>query len=233
MEFAFLQAAADTANATIYTFSSQNLGTADAARYIIIAIQARGTTAGLTVSSVTIGGVAATISVQRTNSTSNYNVAALVIAAVPTGTTGDVVVTLSVEALRSAIKMYRAVGINSATASDTDSSVATHPTCALDVPAGGFAIGCACVAQGGGAAATTTWTGIAEDSDVVVETNFTTTSASQTFVAAQTGLTLTSTFSAVDGPSPVGVFASWAPSGGANPKGPLGNPFMGPFGGAV
>lgn len=200
----FLQAATSASDLTTYTFSGQNLGAADAGRYIVVGVQARGTATPLALSSVTVGGVSATIVAQQANSA---NIAALVIAAVPTGTTGDIVVTFSVVVLRCAIQAYRVLGIDSATASDTGASTAADPTTSLDIPAEGVAIG-ACMS--GGVDMRVTWTGLTEDYDATTESFLSATSAHDEFVTAQTGLTITADF-ATSGQS-CGVFASWAPA---------------------
>jgi len=97
----FLQTASDATNLQTYTFSSQNLGAANSKRYIIVAIASRNTRLGTTINSVRIGGVTATISVQSNHDDSpNSSVAGLAVANVPTGTTGDIVVTFSTTMLR-------------------------------------------------------------------------------------------------------------------------------------
>lgn len=207
MEFGFLQQATDTANRTIYTFASQNLGTADADRYIIVGIQSRLSAGPHTVSSVTVGGVSATPVVTADRGTNSRG--SIYIAAVPTGTTGDVVVTLSTGILRCGIALWRAVGIDSATPTDTETSVAetNDPAGSIDVPAGGFAVGVGLT----NALTTATWTGLNEDSDTQAE--ITMTAGSQEFVSAQTGLTLLIDFAAATTDS-IGVWAAWAPAAG-------------------
>ena len=108
---AFLQTAILGTDTTTYTFTAQNLGTAAADRTIIVVGHARvGSVPGVTVSSVTVGGVSATIDVSKVQATANSTVAFIARAAVPSGTTGDVVVTLSSGALRAAIALYRVTG---------------------------------------------------------------------------------------------------------------------------
>jgi hypothetical protein len=205
----FLQAATpNTTTQTTYTFASQNLGTADADRYIVVGIEARGTNSGLVVSSATIGGQSATITRQVTNATSNFNIAALIIAAVPSGTTGDIVINFNVAALRCNVKAWRLTGISGVTAADSDSSTASPPSVALDVPAGGWAVGSAVSAI----ATSTTWTGLTENHDTQIAGSITGTAASDDFASAQTGLTITATFNT--NTNPAGVFASWAEDSG-------------------
>lgn len=212
----YLQQSTSTTDAASYNFASVNLGTAASDRYIIACVASRVGSGTPTIDAVSIGGVAATPVVTQVNTSSGSNRIGIYIAAVPTGTTGDVDVTFSTTMLRCVVTLYRATAINSATASDTDSSTSSDPTCSLNVPAGGFAIGTACV---GSTTGTYTWTGITEDYDAATEA-FTMTSASDEFVSEQTGLTLTATYSGLE-TAPVGVFASWAPSGGGGGGNPL------------
>lgn len=217
MEFGFLQGTPDTANATTYTFSAQNLGTADADRYIIVCASGRSNATGRTISTITIGGVSATIVCSATRDDGGINsiAIAIAIAAVPTGTTGDIVVTYSGSMLRSAIQAYRAVDINSATPTDTvTSNTGTTATSAgaLDVAAGGFAIGC-CTFAYATSATSSSWSELTEDHDVVVETFFGAGSSSKTYVGAQTGLTVVGTPSGSGAlQTIVGAFAAWEPA---------------------
>lgn len=220
VDFSFLTAASDVSNLTTYTFAAQNIGTADSGRHVIVAIQSRGGSGSSAISTVTVGGVSATIVQQQFNNAGGANVAGIAIAAVPTGTTGDIVVTFSTGQSRAAIQAYRAVGLDSATPNDGSTSTAAAPTYAIHVPAGGIAVGCGCSNAGG----TATWTGITEDSDAVVESLICATSASSLFASEQTGLSLTCTFSSSSGP--VGAFASWGAAAGT-----AGQPAMRRFGG--
>jgi len=209
MTFSFLQAASDSADLDTYTFASQNLGTADSNRYIIVSLSARATTTtAFTVSSVSVGGVTGTIVQQYSNVITNVCLSAIAIVAVPSGTTGDVVVTLSRTALRCCIALYGAVGINP-TATDSGTSGDANPTYAIDIAADGVAIGV--VGRASGAADTATWTNITEDYDSVIDTTFNFTGASAAFVEQQTNLDLTATLAGI-ATEPAGVFASFAPA---------------------
>lgn len=141
MALSFLQAAVDaTLFQTSYTFSSQNLGTAAADRVIVVLIKVSGN-AGMTISSVTVQGITATISVQAGSGGAGANRTGIAIVEVPTGTTGDVVVNLGVATgFECGIGLFRATGIDT-TAYDTDShdgGTATNPNLdvVLDVPSG-------------------------------------------------------------------------------------------------
>lgn len=187
MALTFLQTATDDTNASSYTFSAQSLGTAASDRYIVVTVGARaGTTE--TISSVTIGGVTATINVQ---STSNNNIASVCIANVPTGATGDIVVTFSGTMDRCGIGAWRATGVTSTTATDTGTSIANPLTTNLDINAGGFAVAIGRTDD----IATATWTNLTEkfDEEIGAEGNFFS-GASDEFVSAQTNLAVTCTW---------------------------------------
>ncbi len=206
VDLSFLQTNSVGTNFTTYTFVGENLGTAASDRQIIVAISSRDSgESAQALASVTIGGVSATISVQRSNISTDTNVLALVIANVPTGTTGDIVVTFTEGMLRCGIAVYRATGI-SATPTDTGSSIVADPTFDIDVTAGGFAIGTSVTGDSG---ATATWTGITEDYEIQIGgESLLQGGASDTFGTTQTDLTLLCNWTGSE-INPVGVFASW------------------------
>lgn len=176
----FLQTNVDTVDRTTYTFTAENFGVAHAARKIAVGIATRRTTAvACDIVSVTIGGVAATISKKTTDGTRNMTVIA--IAAVPTGTTGDVVIVWNGACIYTGISVYRLLDVNPA-AEDTDESVANPLTSTLTVSAGSVQIAMAQTI----AVTTATWSGtngLTEDADVTGDgTRFS--SASRTSPAA-------------------------------------------------
>jgi hypothetical protein len=179
--------ASSSTDASSYTFSAESLGTADSDRYILVGIAARAASAR-TISSVTIGGVSATILIDHSSSLS---LAGFAIAAVPSGTTGDVVVTFSGTMVRCAIAVYRLLGLGSTTPTDTgtDGGVASLTT-NLDINAGGaaFAVGHRA------ATGTPTWTNLTLDANIAVESN-NSSFASDEFASAQTALAVTCAYS--------------------------------------
>lgn len=198
----FLQSAVSTSDLTTYTFSSQNFGDAASDRYIVVAITSRSVSGG-TISSVTIGGVSASIDVQVTNSSSNYTVSGIAKALVPTGTSGDIVITFGAEQLRAGIGVYRLLGISS-TPTDTGTSTADDPTTNLDIAAGGYAIGVAYTVE----AATASWTNLTERYDEALEGAVSRQSgASASFESEQTSLAITCNFTA--SLNSAGVFVSY------------------------
>lgn len=197
--------AADTTNASSYTFSSQSFGGEDARRFVLVGLNARAAGA-VTISSVTIGGVTATPLVTVTNSGGgDSSITAIYGSLVPTGTTGSVVVVASASLNRCNIGIWRLIA-NSMTPHATYSSTANNPSVSMNVPANGFAIG---RAQSIGSSPTATWAGLTESFDTVTEATGNT-GATGSFGAAQTGLTVSCTWTATSGLDAF-VAASWGP----------------------
>ncbi len=166
--FSFLQATADTTDTTTYTFASQNLGAAASDRRIIVCVHTRWGAGTPTLTSVTVGGVTATISVNNSILTGGTqgNRAAIAIAEVPTGTAGNIVVTFSSTMVRCQIGVYRATGIATA-ASSTGSDVTATLSVTLTAPTDGFVI----AAYSDSPPATATWSGgVSGDYSALVET---------------------------------------------------------------
>ena len=179
----FLQRTVDTSNATVYTFSGQNLGAAATDR-VIVCFALDGTGTG-TPSSVTIGGVAASLVLTPTTVRKNT----LWYATVPTGTSGDVVVTSGSAQTEMGIALWRLTGTGGPY--DFGQSDANPGTTDISVPAGGVAL--AGMGDGGYSHTGYTWTGLTEDFDEnigVTNTNWS--GASATNATAQ-DLTITAT----------------------------------------
>lgn len=200
----FLQTNGSETGLTVYTFSGENLGDAAADRHIIVGISARGLNTR-SLSSVSIGGESATLAKVIVNSVSHSSLAALYIAAVPNGTTGDVVITFNDTMLRCGIGLWRATELASITPTNTASSVANDPTGSLNIVAGGFAI--ATIYSSSGSSPAAVWTGLTEDYDRFFATANLMSGASDTFESEQTNLTITVETS--EKLASAGVFASW------------------------
>ena len=128
----FLASYVDPGSMNTYTFPAADLGPAAADRSIVVAIHTRN--ASLMVTSVGIGGVAATIDAQTTNA--QGQLVALAHAKVPTGTSGNIIFTVGSGSVpqRGAIGVWRVTGAPSLTAADT-ATAATNGA-ALTVTAG-------------------------------------------------------------------------------------------------
>jgi hypothetical protein len=205
----YLQSATDTADLSTYTFASQNLGSASSDRYIIVSFTTRllGTST-VTINSVTVAGVSATIIAQLRTSSSNTNAVCLAIAAVPTGTSGDVVVVISRTALRANIQLYSATGIDPTVVDSATSGVAS-PTYAIDVPADGIAVAALMAANVSSCA----WSGLTERYDFIFDGSGFASGAADAFASTQTNLSVTATPSPA-GDEKAGAFASFGPATG-------------------
>lgn len=113
MPFAFLAARSDLAiqnlanpyslnNQTTYTYSSANLGAASARRFILVGYMARSAST-FVASSISVGGISATILGQNQI---GGTVTGFAIALVPTGASGDVVVTYGGTMVASGISVW-------------------------------------------------------------------------------------------------------------------------------
>lgn len=190
---AFITSAISASDLTTYTFSSVSLGTADANRIIIVNIAACAASSGRTISSVTVAGITATQQVFQSAFSTASAESAIYTAAVPTGTTGNIVVTWSAGMLRCGIGVYGSNTMMSATATATGSSTANPANASINVSAGGFVVGCDTTYRTSGAP-TFTWTNLTENYDQNIEAGGTSqTGASSNFSTAQTGLSITCT----------------------------------------
>lgn len=202
---AFLQSNTSTTDTTTYTFLSENLGTADSARYIIVAFAGRRTMAvSCVINSVTIGGVSATIVATQQSADTSF-LTGIAIASVPTGTSGDVVFTWNGTMARMAFSTYRALNVNP-TYEDRGFSTANPLTSTLTVSAGSVQVAVGATTD----TATATWTGtngLTEDADAVISDagRFSTASRASSSAVSATG---TCTFTSSN--QPTYVSASFA-----------------------
>lgn len=153
----------DTDNLTTYTFSSQSFGAADSDREIFILVSAIASSPA-EIDSVSVAGNAASGVVEAENWGGGRGLAAIYRVALPTGTTGDVVVTFG-EAMNEC-------GIGVVAANGWTGSTTPHDTAedgdgalSLNIPSNGFALA---VAYGVGSG---TWTGLTERYDEAMGTH--------------------------------------------------------------
>jgi hypothetical protein len=183
---------ASTADATTYTFSACDLGAAASDRHIVVTITARAATTGV-VSGVTIGGVTATIDhmvgAHGSAVGTGSSVVAIARAAVPTGTTGDVVVTFDATRLRCTLGVFRLTGGTPSVADTGGAANTTTPTVttlsagAMTTSAGGVVVAAAANAT----PALHEWSGVTERYDIALEGFFQSSAAD----AATTGADVT------------------------------------------
>lgn len=165
--YSYNASSADATTLTVYTFSSQDLGLSGQDRIVSVLItaeRASGTPSSIT--TVTIGGVSAT---SRISQTSDSGIAAIYTAAVPNGSTGDIVVTFGQDQGNCAISIISMYGLSdagAAIAGGTGSSTTDNGTIALTTVSGAIVLGCAIVL---GSIAFYTWTGLVELYDATTD----------------------------------------------------------------
>lgn len=129
---------------TSYTFSSMPIGDAASDRLVVVGVQARVSSGQSNVTSVTIGGVAAT-EIATIDPDPGTTTIGLWQAAVPTGTTASVVVSFGGQTqTECGLAVFSIRNMGSTTPSDTvatsGSTRNTHSTTGLTVPDGGGAV---------------------------------------------------------------------------------------------
>ena len=146
-----------TGTTTPHTFSGVSLGAESGTRRVIVGIAAGepGGTVGA-ITGVTIGGVSAT---QITTSAQTEVSIDLWIALVPSGTTGDVVVSFSGSINQLGLSVWNSRGLLSNTPIDTGTSLADPSTDTLSTVNGGF---CVAVMVTDSAAGNISWTNVTE-----------------------------------------------------------------------
>lgn len=177
--------------------TSFSIGTADSTRVVIIALGAGKDSGGFAsnpYSSVTIGGVSATLAVY-----SNVNTAcgpAIYYASVPTGTSATVSFSIAAACHPILVDCWSVTNLSSSTPSATNSAggTATSQSASLTIPTYGFAIGCA----GTGAASPTlsSWTNLTAQTSYSQSNGAIWTSSYNTSGAATRTVTFTSSITA-------------------------------------
>ena len=196
--------ASSNSDASSYTFSAQAIGAAASDRYVLVGIAARNSS-DVALNSVSIGGVSATSVVSATASGSR---AAFYIANVPTGTTGDVVVTFASTMLRCAIGVWRVDGLTSTTPTDSTTNTTDPFAANINISAGGAAFG---LAYTNGAQTSISWTNLTSDASIFNATwEANACFASAEFATQQTALTLTGDYGAATS-FPNGAYVSLEP----------------------
>jgi len=161
------------ANASSYTFTGASLGSTGGDRHIILAIGSSVGNSGRNLSSVTIAGVSASAAtIVRTGTISGATrLAAIVIASVPTGTTGDIVINFNAGVNRVQLGVYAARNLISATRQAVAgvSSNLSNSTGPFDVSVTGTTAGFVVAVAETPEPNTWTWTGVTEDFDETIE----------------------------------------------------------------
>jgi hypothetical protein len=205
---AFTDQTSSTTDLTTYTFSSRAIGDAAGDRKVVVA--AVGQRVSASIASVTVGGISASLVIAQPVNDGSRTVE-LWQAAVPTGTTADIVVTFNTGAsAHCGIGVWAVYGAGSA-AHDTLGSIASPGTGTIDVPGGGVLIG---ATMDNSVDGSVVWSaGPTEDFDANIndgggESN--TSGASASYPSAQTGLTVTVAYSGTSPPTRQAMAAaSW------------------------
>lgn len=150
-----------------HTQAAVSFGAADPQRWIILAL---GQVDTGTISAVSIGGVSATLTTARVSGQVKSRFA---YANVPTGTTGDILITNSTTvAKRIVVGVYRVIDLKSV----SETGGASNSAGSLAMPSGGGMIGQGCTAGN----SAFTWSGLTIDQQTVVQTSRSTSAMSTT-----------------------------------------------------
>ena len=192
------------ANASSYTFAGLAIGTASATRGVIVCVYQVGGSGGVT-DTVSVGGTSLSLVVLRRNGANSAGEASIWVGTVTTGSTADVVVTLTAKASRCGVAVYSVDDITAVELLDTGDGIGDPTDMSLNVQAGGFAVAIAGCNSGG---AYGTWAGLTEDVDSDLE------GSNAQFSAAHLNITSTSTPLTVtadpaSSSRSAGVSASW------------------------
>jgi len=207
-----------TGSDTIFTFSDQALGDADSTRVIAVAVgMGTGDANPRTIDSVTVGGADLTKRVGAVASNAgveNFR-SEIWSAAIPTGATADIVVTMSgtIGSNRGvAISVHRLIGNVSAapdaTASDNDDDGTTDPLAvSVNTQINGYVVCCGVSFKT--APNTASWSGATELTDAMTG-NIAQTAANYSATSSETPRTITVDFT-TDGNCQAAASASWFP----------------------
>jgi hypothetical protein len=163
MSLQYLGIVSSSSSATTYNLASAPFGQPAQERYIVCGVTAERTAAlPYGIASVTIGGVSASVVVDVDEDASGVD-SYMLIAKVPTGTSGTVSVTFNNGQVYCHVGLWRVTGITSPTPYDTAFATADPVSMLIDVPDDGVLIGVGSNATSGTAFITT---GLTENYDV-------------------------------------------------------------------
>lgn len=169
----FVAATFSGTDLTTYTFTAHNIGTAAFDRVVVVTIFGSQVTSARTVSSVTIGGSAATLNGTQIDDSPRRVKIAMAGLLVPTGTSSDIVVTWSAGMEACGVFVWALTGsggVFSPYSTVTAKTGGTLTSSSLVVPQGGAVIATAGFVDTSPTSGIT-WTGPTEASDIQGETN--------------------------------------------------------------
>lgn len=192
----FTDNAVDTAGGSTITWTGRAIGTATATRQVIVTLISYNISAASNGASMTVGGISATKLIDVGGAVADNLYAAVFIANVPTGTTATIVASFTTTPSRAGIGVYAADNLVSTTPTNTYTSTGTaNPfSQSVNISAGGFGVAVSSKSDNS-TAGTYTWAGLTERYDQTINFSITHSGASLAFAAAQTGLTVSSTYS--------------------------------------
>ena len=163
-----------TANASSYTFSGVDIGTATSNRLVVVCASGGSNTAG-DITGISIGGNAANLIAKTTISDSEDPATVMYGLLVTSGTSADIVVTFASTKNRCQISVYDVkVSSTTAVSTTTDNDNSNPATASVNVKYGNSVI----AITSGNNSTTVSWSGLSEDMDVALENNQTTSTAS-------------------------------------------------------
>ena len=193
----------EDAGKTVYTILGAALGIAAPGRKIGLGVTGGGA-AARTVSTLTVAGIVATYVGRISAGSTTVEIWE---ADVPTGTTGDIVITWSGSLSRIGVDVFDIANAAGSTFTDSGLSSANPLSDSLTIPTGGVGIGFAANVNSNGA----TWANLTEDSDVNPGGSLGFSAAS---IASETEITptISCTWATPDGGARYGmVLAAWGP----------------------
>lgn len=205
----FRTSATSTAGSSPYTFNAQDIGAAAANRLVVVTwSHYAGIASGPTMSSVTIGGITATILLQQGDGTSTDNTG-IAVALVPTGTTATIVLTTNIGGAAIGIGVYALYGA-SATPSQTatDSGLSFTASASISSVAGSAII--AAVGFSGNSYSSA-WTNLTGRFDTDINGSDNSNGAFDLFAAAQSSLAISSVATGATPPRKSMAIAAFRP----------------------
>lgn len=172
-------------NLSEYTFSSISFGSEAADRYIVVLIAGTGNGSSRTLDSATIGGEDATILGQVSGTGfANYEFSGALLLLLPTGSSGDVVLSFSGTMDVCFISVLSVTGLGSLSLFDSASASGTSdPDVSIDIPASSPAFGAAFRLI----STTASWGGLTERTDGSVSAFFRQSTAYDEFESSESG----------------------------------------------
>lgn len=143
---AFITSSESTLDATTYTFTSHDIGAANASRIVVVGVVLSHAGTNRSISSVTIGGSAATMATDTSSggTIGNMRVAAIYYRAVAAGTTATTVVTASGACDSCGIAVWALYPTSSTpvdAVSNSNASAASLSASSVAITAGGIVVG--------------------------------------------------------------------------------------------